>query len=640
MKKFALLLFATTLLTVGHTQKNLLTKAPVYQIFEKNIEVLAPNILISNKVLSKEEGISEKLEIQSFQKSEEKNDINVLIEITKYLSNPLNENPMAKMLNTQRTLDQKLSLNAIAFNHLEGDAKDAITKAENGRTFSQVNIDPEEESNFRTKKGGEKMKKKEFGMNLDAMFNYVNSLLKGSFHDAEAKWESPKEYRHFYYAAAGNMYIKVEVYAHKTAPDKAPNARKIADEILRKLPQDVPFDIATNFEVYPKYNSLADVNEVGLIPASSLLPAKVVYKVGKPNESVVFSLLVNSSGELRIDNQKGKSLTTTSDARGEATVWYYYTDQNKIKEPVEITIVAEADGKSKKALIHVGLGLAFDQLKEIPEQVYEYSPEKPYAFALSVKSLFHPEINLPLYIRAAHESQIWGNKKIGVELVSTWVNKPDEAPADDFYVGSTFIESTMTGSNSNVLVANRQPWQYYTMLSYPAVTLKSPGTHMYEVTGEIAVLDGNSPEKRMISFMSEKMSNSPAVVALSAEYPERWYKSIACALASVDNEQTWFILEAIKLIPTYGMIADAPTAASQFICGLLNGDYQKSIIDLASWLGGQYIDKLMEPKVFNLLDRTKQDAVLSAKTIYFGEDMYKKKSELELLRETQKNKHK
>lgn len=640
MRKFIFVVIASIMLTSIHAQKNLLTKAPVYQIFEKNIEILAPTILVSNKVLSKEEGISEKFEIQSFQKSEEKNDINVLIEITKYLSNPLNENPLAKMFNTKSTLDKNLSLAAIAFNALEGDAEDAITKPDKNRIFCQVNIDPDEGSDYRMKKGGEKMKKREFGTGTDAMFNYVNSLIKGNFHDAEAKWDFGKEYRHFYYASAGNVYVKVEVYAHKTNPDNAPNARKIADEILRKLPQDVPFDIATNFEVYPKSNPIGDANEYGLIPASSLLPAKVVYNVGKPNETVVFSLLVNSKGELQIDNQKGKNLTTTSDANGKATVWYYYTDQNKIKEPVEITIVAEADGKSKKAFVRVGLGLAFDQLKEIPEQVYEYSPEKPYAFALSVKSLFYPSLNLPLYIRAAHESQIWGNKKIGIELVSTWVNKPDDAPADDFYVGSAFIESTMAGSNSNVLIANKQPWQYYTMLSYPAVILKSPGTHMYEVKGEIAVLDGNSPEKRKISYMSEKMSNSLAVIALSAEYPERWYKSVACALASVEDEQTWFILEAIKLIPTYGMIADAPTAASQFICGIMNGDYQKSIIDLASWLGGQYIDNLMEPEVFNLLDRTKQDAVLAAKTLYFSADMYKKKTELEQLRETQKNKRK
>ncbi len=636
MKKNVLVILACLLFTATFAQKNLLKNAPDYQIFEGNMESLTPKILVSNKELTKEEGISEKYQIQSFQKSDEKNDINVLVEITKFLSNPLDANPLAAFLKKSRSLDRRLSLNSMAFIDFEGDVEDAITKPEKNRVFCQVNVDPEEGSDFRVKQGGEKMKKKEFGMDLDAMFNYVNSLLKGSFHDAEAKWVFSKEYRHFYYAAAGNVYVKVEVYAHNTAPEESPDARKIADEILRKLPQEKAFDVETKFEVYPKLNPTADANEYGLIPASSQLPAKVVYKVGKPNVTVTFSTLVTSTGELRTESQQGKSITITSDSKGEAVVWYYYTDTKVLKEPAEITIVADVEGKSKKAFVKVGLGLAFDQLKEIPEQVYEYSPEKPYAFAISVKSLFFPKLNLPLYIREAHDSKIWGTKMIGVQLVSTWINKPDGAVGDDFYVGSAMIESTYSGDNSNVLVANKQPWQYYSKLSYPAVTLKSEGTHIYKVNGEIAVLDGSSPDKRYISYMSENMSNTPAIIALSVEYPERWYKSMACALASVDSQQKWFVLEAVKLIPTYGMIADVSTTASQFVCGILNGDYEKSIIDLASWLGGQYIDNLMEPEVFNLLDKTKQDAVLAAKTAYFGTDMYKKNSELEQIRANQK----
>ena len=136
--------------------------------------------------------------------------------------------------------------------------------------------------------------------------------------------------------------------------------------------------------------------------------------------------------------------------------------------------------------------------------------------------------------------------------------------------------------------------------------------------------------------MQEGMVKKEAIIPLSSDYPEKWYKSVTCALASVNTDNEWFVLEAVKLIPTWGMIADVSTTASSFLCGILDGNYQKSIIDLASWVGGQYIDNLMEPKVFNQLSKGSQDAVLAAKTTYFGLDQYKKKGELEQIREKQK----
>ena len=636
MKNLILVIFACLFINVSYAQKNLLKNAPDYQIFEGAPESLAPKILVSNKISSKVDGISEKFEIQSAQQSEAKNDINVQIEIEKYISNPLNDNPMAGFFKTKRSLDRRLSLNAAAVEDMEGDVEDAMTKADKNRTYYQFNMDPEESADSRMKKAGDKTKKKEFGLNLDAMFNFVNSQLKGSFHDAEAKWEASKEYRHFYYAAAGNVYIKVEVYAHKTGPDEAPNARAIAEEILRKLPKEPVIEGPVSIEVYPKQNPLAGANEHGLIPASSLLPAKIVYKVGKPNVLVTFSLLVTSSGDLKTDDKSGKSVSVSSDSNGEAVAWYVYTDQKELTEPAEAQIVVEAEGKSHKAFVHVGLGLAFDQLTEVPEQVYIYSPEKPYAFALSVKSRFFPQLNLAQYIYEAHESKVWGTKRIGVQLATVWVNKPDGAPDDETYRGTTNIQATYAGTNTNVLTANVQPMQYYTKLAYPGVTLKSQGTHIYQVVGQIAVLDGSKEDRPRISYMSEKMAKTDAFIPLSVDYPETWFKSFACALSSVDSEQKWFLLEAAKLIPTYGLLADVPTTASQFVCGLLNGEYEKSILDLASWLGGQYIDNLMEPEVFNLLNKSKQDAILAAKTAYFGTDMYKKKSELEQIRAKQK----
>ena len=359
MKKMSLILPAFLISLSVLAQKNTLTNPPDYQIFKDNMEKLVPAIPVSNKVLSKEEGVSEKLEIQSFQKSEDKNDINIQVEVIKYISNPLNANPFAAFAKTERKLDQNLSLRAMAFTVFEGDVDDGIIKNKKNLIYSLVNIDPEEGSDFRMKRGGEKMKKREFGMNIDGMFNYVNSLLKGSFHDAEAKWDFGKEFRHFYYAAAGNVVVKVEVYAHKTAHEKSPDAKAIASLILAKLPHNAEISAESKIQVYPRMTATGDANEYGLIPASPLLPAKIVYKVGKPNVNVNFSLMVNGTGELRFEGQKGKNLNVTSDAGGEATVWYHYTDPKEITAPVEVQVVAEAEGEKQKGLYQRRIGIGF-----------------------------------------------------------------------------------------------------------------------------------------------------------------------------------------------------------------------------------------------------------------------------------------
>lgn len=225
---------------------------------------------------------------------------------------------------------------------------------------------------------------------------------------------------------------------------------------------------------------------------------------------------------------------------------------------------------------------------------------------------------------------------VGVELNSKWVNQPDGAPKDVSFSGTTHIASTTISNSSNVLVANHDPWQFYTDISYPACVLNSEGTHIYQITGKLCVLDGDAPKMPGIGYMNEEQFKPDAILPLSSEYPERWYKSVACALASANTDNEWFVLEAVKLIPTYGMIADVSTTASSFLCGIMNGDYQKSIIDLASWVGGQYIDNLMEADVFNKLTKKSQDAVIAAKATYLGLDQSKKKGEVEQIRAKQK----
>ena len=144
MKKITLLFVAFLVSYSVYSQKNTLVNPPDYQIYKDNVDKLLPAIPITNKSVKNEPGISEKLEIQSFQKTPDNNDININVEVTKYTSNPLNVNPFAMFAKTALTLDEKLSLTGMAFIHFEGDSEDDITKNEKNRIFSQVNIDPEE----------------------------------------------------------------------------------------------------------------------------------------------------------------------------------------------------------------------------------------------------------------------------------------------------------------------------------------------------------------------------------------------------------------------------------------------------------------------------------------------------------------
>jgi hypothetical protein len=102
--------------------------------------------------------------------------------------------------------------------------------------------------------------------------------------------------------------------------------------------------------------------------------------------------------------------------------------------PVQVQIVAEAEGNSRKAYVYVGLGLASEKISAKPEQKYIYSHSMPYAFALSVKSTCFPKLNLVNYLTLTHESHIRGNKMVGLALDCSWVNEPDGAPKDITFI--------------------------------------------------------------------------------------------------------------------------------------------------------------------------------------------------------------
>jgi len=385
--------------------------------------------------------------------------------------------------------------------------------------------------------------------------------------------------------------------------------------------------VETKVEVFP-YAGLSP-SDKGLVPASERLPAKIVFSGAAPGKPATFVLTSPVPGELRGAGLSGKTVVVPVDSSGQAIAFYHYLSSGALLDkPLEATVQVSCDGQTKKATIHVGLGLSFERLKTVLGQTYE---NNLYAFSLTVKSRFHPDLNLAAYLFNADQAKIWGDSYIGFKLYTEWVNRPDDAPHDDYYLGTANI---VAGEDKmNFLKANQKPW--YTPAEakfiYPAVVMNSAGKHAYRLNGRGAVL---GPDGVFAGYLDEAMDRSDTLLILSKDDSESWYQSLACSLNATTEEQ-YLMLEAVKLIPVYGAIADKAATVSGFICGVMEGDCEKSLMDLASWVGAQYLDNLMEPATFNKLTKKQQDAVLAAKGLTTGgTDNYKRKQDANVLRES------
>ena len=252
-----------------------------------------------------------------------------------------------------------------------------------------------------------------------------------------------------------------------------------------------------------------------------------------------------------------------------------------------------------------------------------------HALGLTVKSQFYPQLNVPLYLTNAEQARVWGASRVGLKLITEWVNRPADAAHDDYYKGTLSVVAG--GDNKGILTANEQPWysppgaKFY----YPAIVMRSEGKHAYRLYGRGAVL-GN--DGAFVEFLDEGMGKADTLLFLAKDDPESWYQSLACSLNAASADQ-YLMLEAIKLVPVYGAIADKATTVTGLVCGLMKGEYEKSLLDVASWVGAQYIDHLMDPKVFDKLSKKHQDAVLAAKAaVTGGTDNYKRKQDVDSLR--------
>lgn len=423
---------------------------------------------------------------------------------------------------------------------------------------------------------------------------------------------------------AGNVRISVSNLPGLEAKQYGPTVdmRAVAEAILTRLVAAPPTEIKV--EVFP-YKGLSPSQE-GLIPASEHLPAKILLSGTAPGASVSFTMPESSPGELRGAGLSGKRLTVQADPSGRAGAFYHYLSTGTLlTKPLTVDIHVSSDGKTAQAVVQVGLGLVFDGLKSI-SQDYE---KDLYAFSLKVKSGFHPNLNVVSYLFNADQAAVWGDNSVGFKLYTEWVNRPDTDAHDVYYKGTANI---VAGEDkSNFLVANQEPWYAPPMIKfrYPAVIMRSDGKHAYRINGRGAVLDRDG---QMVAFLDEKMVRGDGLLFLSKEEPESWYQSLACSLNATTEEQ-YLMLEAVKLVPVYGAIADKATTVSGFVCGVMKGDYEKSLMELASWLGAQYLDNLMEPEVFNKLTRLQQNAVLAAKAATTGgTDNYKRKQDLDSFR--------
>lgn len=423
-------------------------------------------------------------------------------------------------------------------------------------------------------------------------------------------------------AVAANVSITINFDDTGFQVDR-PDLKVLAEAILSGM-QGASV-AAGKVEIFP-HAGLSPSNK-GLIPASGRLPARIVLSGAKPGDEVRFRLAADTPGELRVPGKAGKDVSAAADKTGKAVAQYYYVTLGQpLEKPLKASVTVSFAGQSLPAEVNVGLGLAFERLRAVPGQTYE---NDTHAFTLTVRSTFHPGLNLGVYLAKAEEADVWSGGHMGIKLYTDWLNRPADAAHDDYYNGTANIVS---GGDQGVsfLVANQTPWYSPpgAKFFYPAVVVRSDGRHTYQVNGRGAVLNSDG---EFIDFLDEKMVKDETLLVLSKEDPEAWYESLACSLnATTDNQ--YLMLEAVKLVPVYGAIADKATMLSGLVCGLLNEEYEKSFMDLANWLGAQYLDNLMEPEVFDRLTRKQQNAVLSAKGITTGgTDNYKRNQDVDAL---------
>lgn len=401
-----------------------------------------------------------------------------------------------------------------------------------------------------------------------------------------------------------------------------PDPRAVAEAMLALLPGGAP--AAGKVEVFPFAGPSPSTK--GLIPASERLPALIACSGVAAGEEVRFSIAGNVPGELRAPGvAAGRSVSVRAGREGRAEARYHYLPSGTpLAKALTVPLQVGCGATPVAVEVKVGLGLAFDRLRAVQGQTHE---NDTHAFTLTVKSGFHPDLDLWTWLFNAEQSNVWPDARVGMFLALSWVNFPVGAESDFAFNGPVTL---VAGEDRQVLLTAVEDRPWYGAPGgkdyYPAVVLRSGGAHAYRVTGRGAALGRHGT---FLDYAQERTTRGDALVILSKDEPEAWYQSLACSL-NATNETQYLMLEAAKLVPVYGAIADKATTVSGLVCGLLKEEYEKSLMDLANWLGAQYLDNLMEPAVFDKLTLRQQDAVLAAKAITTGgTDNYKRKQDVD-----------
>jgi hypothetical protein len=371
-----------------------------------------------------------------------------------------------------------------------------------------------------------------------------------------------------------------------------------------------------------------------LIPALDNLPAKVVIKNGKPNSIATFHLK-KDGGLLQAGGKSNQyELAVKVDGRGNAEVLFFYRGAD-ITKSVEYEVIIMNEGKKATAKVVVGLGLAFDKIRAVLGQSLS---NNIYAFTLSVKSAFHPTLNVQQYLKSAEDSRVWGDKRLGLRMKTEWMNKPSGAPDDEYYYGTVEIRTMAQGGNALTATHVSSPKYTQAIYDYPAVAMKSEGKHIYQVKADLIAMQYDGVVAQG-GTTYEKMAQDKAMLVLSLENPDSYVKMLSCAMEPQDGIQ-YLIAESSKKIPGgAGKAFDRFFSAASIVCGFAKGDYEATFYELGNVLGGEYLDYLKDSGTIQAMSPKVQKAYSLAKYSYERLNDQKKEQERAQIIEKTKRKY-
>ena len=374
--------------------------------------------------------------------------------------------------------------------------------------------------------------------------------------------------------------------------------------------------------------------DICLIPASERLPAKFVVRGAKPNAPIEIALPDAARGYLVWNDQRARRITGKTDAQGGAEVWYHYTPgKTPLTAPERYEIPLTAGGRLLRATVHVGLGIVPSAIQGLQAStVREASRENTFVIALGVRSAFQPGLNLIAYLENATRSGLWKRNRVGMKLVANWLNRDGATAPDEFYNGS--VNLTALPDGKTILTANERPW-YTAPLGrffYPAVVMGEDGKHVYQIAIRGAILDDTAGGKGgFVEYLDEQPSLQPVLLTFSREQPESVLTSLSCSFNAATDYQ-YLMLETVKALPGWKQEVDTFLTATSLVCGLLKGNTEQSLIDLAAWTGGKVLDHLTKPEVLQTFTVRQQEAIKQAKGAYDKLDKERKKREIKELR--------